>query len=150
MDMYIEFPSFLVHWFITAISLWAASHLFRGIKFSGAPSLIFFRFAARICERDSQAHHFLVDASIDATDAWRVSGGDQRPYDLTGVVTRSRLRGSGLLDRVLCESICFRGRVRPKRILCQIAYVRLANPSPALAKVIKVRALSPGTLRSHL
>ena len=39
--MYIEFPSFLVHWFITAVSLWIASHLFRGIKFSGAPSLIF-------------------------------------------------------------------------------------------------------------
>ena len=137
--MYIEFPSFLVHWFITAGSLWIASHLFRGIKFSGAPSLIFFRFAARICERDSQAHHFLVDDSIDPTNAWRVYTGNQRAYDLTGVVARSRLRGIGLLDRMLCEPIYFCGGLRPKRILYQGAYVRVANSSFVLVVVINVR-----------
>lgn len=33
------FP-FLVHWAITALSLWAASYIFSGLKFANAPSLI--------------------------------------------------------------------------------------------------------------
>lgn len=31
---------FLIHWGITALSLWAASHLFKGLKFDDASSLI--------------------------------------------------------------------------------------------------------------
>ena len=31
---------FLVHWAITALSLWVASHLFRGLKFEGTGALI--------------------------------------------------------------------------------------------------------------
>lgn len=31
---------FLLHWAITALSLWAASHIFRGIQFADAGSLI--------------------------------------------------------------------------------------------------------------
>ena len=31
---------FLVHWAITAVSLWAASHLFRGLKFDGTGALV--------------------------------------------------------------------------------------------------------------
>ena len=33
-------PPFLLHWGITALSLWAASLLFKGLKFDNAPSLI--------------------------------------------------------------------------------------------------------------
>jgi len=33
-------PPFLLHWGITAISLWVASHIFRGIKFANTSSLI--------------------------------------------------------------------------------------------------------------
>ncbi len=33
-------PPFLVHWAITALSLWAASHIFRGLKFDQTSSLI--------------------------------------------------------------------------------------------------------------
>jgi putative membrane protein len=32
--------SFLLHWGITAVSLWVASHLFRGIRFADVGSLI--------------------------------------------------------------------------------------------------------------
>ena len=31
---------FLVHWAITALSLWVASHLFRGLKFEGTGALV--------------------------------------------------------------------------------------------------------------
>jgi putative membrane protein len=31
---------FLIHWAITAISLWAASHLFRGLKFDSTGALV--------------------------------------------------------------------------------------------------------------
>lgn len=31
---------FLLHWGITAVSLWAASHIFHGVRFEGAASLI--------------------------------------------------------------------------------------------------------------
>lgn len=31
---------FLVHWGITALSLWAASHLFKGLRFDNASSLL--------------------------------------------------------------------------------------------------------------
>jgi putative membrane protein len=33
-------PPFLVHWAITAVSLWVASHIFRGLKFDQTSSLI--------------------------------------------------------------------------------------------------------------
>jgi len=33
-------PSFVITWAITALSLWVASYLFRGIKFEGAGSII--------------------------------------------------------------------------------------------------------------
>ncbi len=33
-------PPFLLHWGITAVSLWVASHIFQGIKFTSAPALI--------------------------------------------------------------------------------------------------------------
>jgi putative membrane protein len=32
--------TFLLHWGITALSLWAASHIFAGIKFANTPSLV--------------------------------------------------------------------------------------------------------------
>ncbi len=32
--------SALLSWAITALSLWAASHIFRGLKFDGTPSLV--------------------------------------------------------------------------------------------------------------
>ena len=32
--------SFLLHWGITALSLWAASYLFKGLKFDDVPSLV--------------------------------------------------------------------------------------------------------------
>ncbi|MDZ4357022.1 MAG: phage holin family protein, partial [Variovorax sp.] len=31
---------FLLHWAITALSLWVASHLFKGIKFSSTSALV--------------------------------------------------------------------------------------------------------------
>ncbi len=31
---------FLTHWLITALSLWVASHIFRGIRFDDVPSLL--------------------------------------------------------------------------------------------------------------
>ena len=31
---------FLLHWAITALSLWAASHIFKGVRFDGAGSLV--------------------------------------------------------------------------------------------------------------
>ncbi len=33
-------PTFLVHWAVTAVSLWLASLLFKGIRFSGTAALI--------------------------------------------------------------------------------------------------------------
>ena len=33
-------PSFFLHWGITAVSLWVASHIFQGIRFSDTSSLI--------------------------------------------------------------------------------------------------------------
>lgn len=33
-------PPFLLHWAITALSLWVTSHLFKGIRFTDTPSLI--------------------------------------------------------------------------------------------------------------
>lgn len=33
-------PPFLLHWGITAVSLWVASHIFQGIKFTSVPALI--------------------------------------------------------------------------------------------------------------
>jgi putative membrane protein len=33
-------PTFLIHWAVTALSLWVASAIFKGIRFSGASSLI--------------------------------------------------------------------------------------------------------------
>ncbi len=32
--------SFLLHWAVTAVALWVASHIFAGIKFASLPSLI--------------------------------------------------------------------------------------------------------------
>ena len=31
---------FLLHWAITALSLWAASHIFKGVRFDGAGALV--------------------------------------------------------------------------------------------------------------
>jgi len=38
--MHHHLVSFLLHWGITALSLWAASHIFKGIQFANASSLI--------------------------------------------------------------------------------------------------------------
>jgi putative membrane protein len=38
--MHNHLASFLLHWGITALSLWAASHIFKGIKFANTPSLV--------------------------------------------------------------------------------------------------------------
>jgi putative membrane protein len=38
--MLANLPGFFIQWGITALSLWVASHVFRGIQFSGTPSLI--------------------------------------------------------------------------------------------------------------
>ena len=38
--MFENLTPFLLHWAITALSLWVASHLFRGIKFADTGSLI--------------------------------------------------------------------------------------------------------------
>jgi putative membrane protein len=38
--MFEELRPFIFHWGITAVSLWVASHLFRGIKFADTSSLI--------------------------------------------------------------------------------------------------------------
>ena len=35
-----NFTQFLLHWGITALSLWVASHLFKGLKFADASSLV--------------------------------------------------------------------------------------------------------------
>ncbi|MDE2417322.1 MAG: phage holin family protein [Burkholderiales bacterium] len=35
-----ELAPFLIHWLITSISLWVASHLFRGIRFADTSSLV--------------------------------------------------------------------------------------------------------------
>jgi len=35
-----DLSNFLLHWAIMSLSLWVASYLFNGIKFSGAPSLL--------------------------------------------------------------------------------------------------------------
>jgi putative membrane protein len=34
-----DLTAFLLHWAITGVSLWIASHVFKGLKFSGAGSL---------------------------------------------------------------------------------------------------------------
>ena len=39
-DMLDNLTPFLVHWGITTLSLWVASHIFRGIRFTDTPSLI--------------------------------------------------------------------------------------------------------------
>lgn len=33
-------PSLLLHWAVTTLSLWAASHVFRGVRFAGVGSLL--------------------------------------------------------------------------------------------------------------
>lgn len=38
--MFASLSSFFVHWAVTALSLWLASHLFKGVRFAGASSLI--------------------------------------------------------------------------------------------------------------
>jgi len=38
--MFNNLAPFLIHWAITAISLWVASHLFRGIKFESTGALV--------------------------------------------------------------------------------------------------------------
>ena len=38
--MFDEIPPFLIHWAITSISLWAASHVFKGLKFASTSALI--------------------------------------------------------------------------------------------------------------
>ncbi|RZL03891.1 MAG: phage holin family protein [Rubrivivax sp.] len=38
--MFDHLTPFFVHWGITALSLWAASHLFKGLRFEGASSLV--------------------------------------------------------------------------------------------------------------
>jgi putative membrane protein len=38
--MFENLAQFLLHWGITALSLWAASALFKGLKFADAPSLV--------------------------------------------------------------------------------------------------------------
>lgn len=35
-----ELKPFLVHWAITSLALWVASHLFRGVRFADASSLV--------------------------------------------------------------------------------------------------------------
>ena len=35
-----NFTQFLLHWGITALSLWVASHIFKGLKFADASSLV--------------------------------------------------------------------------------------------------------------
>ena len=35
-----DLSNFLLHWAIISLSLWVASYLFNGIKFSGVPSLL--------------------------------------------------------------------------------------------------------------
>ena len=37
--MFDNLSNFLLHWAITALSLWVASHVFRGIKFADTGSL---------------------------------------------------------------------------------------------------------------
>eukprot|EP01036_Dinobryon_divergens_P059105 gene59105-78860_t len=39
-EMLNNLAPFLIHWAITAISLWVASHLFRGIKFESTGALV--------------------------------------------------------------------------------------------------------------
>jgi putative membrane protein len=38
--MFASLSSFLAHWAVTALSLWLASHLFKGVRFASTPSLI--------------------------------------------------------------------------------------------------------------
>ncbi len=38
--MFDDLTPFLLHWAITALSLWVASHIFKGIKFSSTSALI--------------------------------------------------------------------------------------------------------------
>ena len=38
--MFANLTPFLLHWAITALSLWVASHLFKGIRFSGTGTLV--------------------------------------------------------------------------------------------------------------
>lgn len=38
--MFLHLPPFLLHWLLTALSLWASSHVFKGIKFSDTSSLL--------------------------------------------------------------------------------------------------------------
>jgi putative membrane protein len=38
--MFANLSSFFVHWAVTALSLWLASHVFKGVRFAGASSLI--------------------------------------------------------------------------------------------------------------
>ena len=38
--MFANLVPFLVHWAITAVSLWVASHIFRGLKFDSSGALI--------------------------------------------------------------------------------------------------------------
>lgn len=38
--MFTDLPAFLLHWVITAASLWVASRLFRGVKFADTGSLV--------------------------------------------------------------------------------------------------------------
>ena len=40
MNMLQYLVPFFIHWGITAVSLWVASHIFSGLKFDDAPSLI--------------------------------------------------------------------------------------------------------------
>ena len=35
-----NFSAFLIHWAITALSLWIASHIFSGLKFSSTGALV--------------------------------------------------------------------------------------------------------------
>ena len=38
--MFDNLTPFLLHWAITALSLWVASHVFKGIKFASTPALV--------------------------------------------------------------------------------------------------------------
>jgi putative membrane protein len=38
--MFDNLPQFLLHWAITALSLWVASHVFRGVKFASTGALV--------------------------------------------------------------------------------------------------------------
>jgi hypothetical protein len=78
--MFENVAQFLLHWGITALSLWAASQIFNGVKFDNASSLVV----------SALLLGFASDHCLD---------------DFAGSPSGQGLQGVQLLDGILCEHL---------------------------------------------